>query len=166
MAAIKSKEQFFEPDPTNVVFPGLSLEKRYEVVSESCTLHAAVPEDVHSYFNAIVTLYLYGYLYYPFHTLAAERSFFAVEMALRKRLPPQKLNKWGRDRRYLRDLLEEAQQAGLLSESSVNVWSFAQLRNHFAHPNVQEIMPPGMALDPLIVAAEIINRLWPKPSPR
>jgi hypothetical protein len=164
MVAIKKKEQFFECDPTNGIFPGLSLETRYEFVSQYCSLHDGVPEDVHSYFNAIVTLYLYGWLYYPFHTLASERSFFVVEMALRKRLPPQKLNKRGRDPRFLRALLEEAERVGLLQGSAVNVGAFVEMRNHFAHPKMQEIMPPGMALDPLIAAAEIINRLWPKPA--
>ena len=56
MAAIKKKEAFFERDPTNAFFSDLSLETRYEVVSQYCSLHDGVPEDVRSYFNAIVTL--------------------------------------------------------------------------------------------------------------
>ncbi len=200
MALIKSKEQFFEPDPTNEFFSLLTLEKQYEIVSQYCNLHDGVPDDVHSYFNAIVTLYLYGWLYYPFYTLASERSFFAVEMALRKRLPPKKLDKKGRDPRFLGDLLREAKHAGLLRDEGfpslenrrasaeefdqhmaqilgraperqpevpyvdVLIQTFPWLRNRFAHPNMQNIMPPGPALDGLILAAEIINQLWPKPS--
>src|SRR5260370_15035469 len=79
-------------------------------------MHGDVPEDVRSYFNAVVTLYLFGWLYYPFFTLASERSFFAVEMALRKRLPPKKLDKKGRDPRNLVDLLREAKAAGLMRD--------------------------------------------------
>lgn len=200
MAPIKSKEQFFERDPTNDFFPFLSLEKQYEIVSRYCNLHDGVPDDVRSYFNAVVTLYLYGWLYYPFYTLASELSFFAVEMALRKRLPPKKVDKKGRDPRFLRDLLKEANDAGLLRDEGfpslenrrayakelnqhiaeivgpdqepqpevpyvdVVIQAFPWMRNRFAHPNMQNIMPPGPALDGLVVAAEIINQLWAKPS--
>jgi hypothetical protein len=200
MALIKNKEQFFERDPTNDFFPFLSLEEHYEIVSDYCSLHDGVPEDVHSYFNAIVSLYLYGWLYYPFYTLASERSFFVVEMALKKRLPPKKLSKKGRDPRFLGELLKEAKDAGLLRDEGfpslenrranaqeldqhmaeilgrapvpqpevpyvdVVIRTFPWLRNRFAHPDMQNIMPPGPALDGLILAAEIINQLWPKPN--
>jgi hypothetical protein len=200
MAPIKSREQYFERDPTNDFFPFLSLEKQYEIVSRYCKLHDGVPDDVHSYFNVVVMLYLYGWLYYPFYTLGSERSFFAVEMALRKRLPPKKVDKKGRDPRFLRDLLKEAKDVGLLRDEEfpslenrranteelnqhiaeivgpdrepqpdvpyvdVLIRAFPWVRNRFAHPNMQNIMPPGPALDGLIVAAEIINQLWAKPS--
>jgi len=45
----------------------------------------------------------------------------------------------------------------------VLIRAFPWLRNRFAHPNMQSIMPPGPALDGLILAAEIINQLWVKP---
>ncbi len=189
MATIKSKEQYFEPDPTNEIFPLLSLDKHYEMALQYCQIHGDVPEDVRSYFNAVVTLYLYGWLYYPFYTLASERSFFAVEMALRKRLPPKKLNKKGRDPRNLVDLLREAKDAGLMHDEGfpslenrrasaeeeaepepqteepyvdVLIRAFPWVRNRFAHPNMQSVMPPRAALDGLILAAEIINQLWAK----
>jgi hypothetical protein len=191
--------QFFEPDPTNEFFPSLSLEKQYEIVSQYCNLHDGVPDDVHSYFNAVVMLYLYGWLYYPFYTLASERSFFAVEMALRTRLPPKELDEQGRDMRTLTRLLREAKKAGLLRDEGfpslenrraiaeelnqhvaeilgrdpepqrevpyvdVLIQRFPWVRNRFAHPDMQNIMPPGTALDGLILAAEIISQLWPKP---
>src|SRR5260370_24991410 len=75
---IKGKEQYFKPDPNNKVFPLLSLDLHYEMVMQYCQIHWDVPEDVRSYFNAVVTLYLYGWLYYTFFTLASEPSFFAV----------------------------------------------------------------------------------------
>jgi len=189
VATIKSKEQYFEPDPTNEIFPLLSLDKHYEMALQYCQIHGDVPEDVRSYFNAVVTLYLYGWLYYPFYTLASERSFFAVEMALRKRLPPKKLNKKGRDPRNLVDLLREAKDAGLMHDEGfpslenrrasaeeeaepepqteepyvdVLIRAFPWVRNRFAHPNMQSVMPPRAALDGLILAAEIINQLWAK----
>jgi hypothetical protein len=200
METIKSFEQFFDPDPRS---PSLSpeLEKQYGIILEYCQLHEGVPEDVRSYFNAVVTLYLYGWLYYPFYTLASERSFFAVEMALKKRLPPKKLDKKGRDPRFLRYLLREARDAGQLRDEGfpslenrraiaeelnqhvaeilgrdaepqpeapyvdVLVRAFPWVRNRFAHPDMQNIMPPGPALDSLIAAAQIINQLWLKSAP-
>lgn len=114
---IKDKATFLDKDPTNDWFGLLTLDDLYEMVSQCCTLHDGVPEDVHSYFNAVVTLYLYGWLYYPFYMMASERSFFAIEMALRKRLPAsKKLDKKSRDRRGLADLLTEAKDAGLLHD--------------------------------------------------
>ena len=115
-------------------------------------------------------------------------------MALRKRLPPKKLNKKGRDPRNLVDLLGEAKAAGLVRDEGFPIlenrrasaeqeagflgWdpepqpqepyvdvltrAFPSMRNLFAHPNMQNIMPPGPALDGLILAAEIINQLWAK----
>jgi hypothetical protein len=194
VVTIKSKEQYFEPDPANEFFPYLSLDVHHEMVLQYCQIHGDVPEDVRSYFDAVVTLYLYGWLYYPFYALASERSFFAVEMALRKRLPPKKLNKKGRDARNLVDLLREAKEAGLLRDDGfpsfknrrasgreeteivgrdpehrpdelyvdVLIRAFSWLRNRFAHPNMQSIIPPGPALDSMILTAEIINQLWAK----
>lgn len=132
MVSIKSLEQFFERDPTNEFFSALTLEHLYECVSQYCTLHEGVPEDIRDYVHVIVTLYLYGWLYYPFYTLASERSFFAVEMALRKRLPPTKLDKKGRDPRKLGDLFTEAKTAGLLRDEG-----FPSLENRRA--NAEEL---------------------------
>jgi hypothetical protein len=44
----------------------------------------------------------------------------------------------------------------------VLIGAFPWMRNRFAHPDMQTIMPPGPALDGLILAAEIINQLWAK----
>lgn len=197
MPSIKKIEQFFERDPTNEFFSFLTLQHLYDCVSRYCTVHEGVPEDIRDYFHVVVSLYLYGWLYYPFYMLASERSLFAVELALRKRLPAKKLDKKGRDRRSLADLLREAKDAGLLRdegfpslenrrknaqeldeqiarisgrdpepESQLSyveglIQTLPQLRNRFAHPNMQLIMPPGPMLDSLIVTAEIINQLWP-----
>lgn len=197
MVSVKTLNQFFERDPTNDFFSLLTLEHLHGSVSQYCTPHQGVPEDIRDYFHVVVTLYLYGWLYYPFYTLASERSFFAVEMALRKRFPPQKLDKKGRDRRSLGDLLREAKDAGLLGDEGfpsldnrranaeelnqhmseilgrepepqpeipyvdVLISTSPWLRNRFAHPDMQSILTPGQALDGLILAAEIINQLWP-----
>jgi hypothetical protein len=197
MAPIKAKETFFQPDPTNDFFPLLSLEKHYEIVSKYCELLGEIPEGVRSYFNAVITLYLYGWLYYPFYTLANFLSSVVVEMALRERLP-WRPERTGQDRRGLKKLLTEAKAAGLLREEGfptlentcagaeqlrqelseffaqetevepkvpyvdVLIEALPQIRNSFAHPGIHAILAPGQALNGLILAAEIINQLWPK----
>jgi hypothetical protein len=197
VAPIKAKQQFLQPDPTNDFFPFLSLEKQYEIVSKYCELQGEIPEDVRSYFNAVISLYLYGWLYYPFYTLANFLSSVVVEMALRERFP-WRPSHVGEDRRGLKMLLKEAKAAGLLRDEGlptlenaranaeqvrqelnefmsqqtepkpkvpyvdVLIETLPKIRNSFAHPDMHEILAPGQALNGLILAAEIINQLWPK----
>jgi hypothetical protein len=188
VAPIKTKEQFFEPDPTNKAFPGLSLETHYEMVSQYCSLHDGVPEDVRDYFNSVVMLYLHGWLYYPFFTTAGFLSTFIIEMALRDRLPASNLNKKGMDLRFVGDLRDEdfpslknrrthSDELSRIMAETLGVQATAEspepyvetlirwlpkVRNDFAHPKMQSILPPGMAFDGLMLTAEIINALWPK----
>lgn len=200
ITAVKDRARFFERDATNDFFPALTLDHLYEMTSKYCTLHDGVLEEVRSYFNAVVTLYLYGWLYYPFYTLASELSFFAVEMALRKRFPPEEFDRKGRDSRSLGDLFRVAKAAGLLRDDEFPslssrraaaeeldrqiaelcdrdseqppqipyvdflIESFPKLRNRFAHPSLRQILVPGQALDGPLLAAEIINGLWPRPA--
>ena len=42
----------------------------------------------------------------------------------------------------------------------VVIESLPALRNRFAHPGIHTIVTPGMAVDSLILTAEIINQLW------
>lgn len=197
---VKDRKQFFERDETNSFFSALTLDHLYEMTGTYCTLHDGVHEEVRSYFNVVVSLYLYGWLYYPLYTLACEISFFAVEMALRKRFPPEKLTEKKRDPRNLGDLFRIAKAAGLLRDEGFPslqnrreaveefddhmaelcdqdseqtppisyvdflIRSFPSLRNRFAHPSLRQIMMPGPALDGPLLAAEIINQLWPRPS--
>lgn len=193
MANIKNKDRFFEPDPlSESLAPPLELQ--YEHLKH-CRLHEDVPEAVTSYFNAVVSLWLYGWLYYPFYTLADFLSSVVVEMALRERLPA-KPDRKGRDPRGLKVLLKEAKSAGLLRDEAfpslerrreegeemrkqlaeilgrspepapevpyaeVLIEALPRIRSSFAHPKMHAIVTPGMALDSLIVAAEIINQLW------
>lgn len=197
---VKDRKLFFKRDKTNDFFSALTLDRLYKMTSKYCTLHGGVPEEVRSYFNTVVTLYLYGWLYYPFYALALELSFFAVEMALRKRFPPKKLSRKGKDPRSLVDMLAIAKSAGVLRDEGfpslpnrraaaeeLDRWmaelchrdspqppqipyvdflikEFPKMRNRFAHPNLRQILVPGQALDGPLLAAEIINQLWPRPA--
>lgn len=190
---VKSKELFLDPDPRSAGL-GPPLEKQYDLL-EYFDLHAGVPDSIRSYMNSVVTLWLYGWLYYPFYPLAIFLSTTAVEMALKERFP-----KKGRDHRGLKKLLRKAKDAGLLRDEGfpslvhrrenapgleqetgeiigglphspsttsyvdVIIENLPEIRNKFAHPEMHAILPPGMAVDSLVLAAEVINQLWPRPS--
>lgn len=159
--------------------------------AESIRINENVREDVRSYMAAVKTLFVYGWFYYPFYTLAAFMATTAAEMALRARLP-----KKGNDSRGLGKLFNEALRAGLLGDENfpsrehirenrvllfgeepepANAPShepekpYAQrvshllthFRNVFAHPTDHWIMVPGQAFNFLILSGEVINGLWP-----
>jgi hypothetical protein len=44
----------------------------------------------------------------------------------------------------------------------VRTW-LPKVRNSFAHPKMHTILMPGQVVDSLILAAEIVNQLWPRP---
>jgi hypothetical protein len=186
--SIKKEDHFFEPDPRSQGL-GPPLTTQYEMVSYF-QLHDDVPESVRSYMNMVVTLWLYGWLYYPFYPLAVFHSTTAVELALQERFPEKR-------GRGLKKLLQTAKDAGVLTDAGfpslhkrrdaeralvgadpvptpepeppyvdVLIWALPNIRNRFAHPEIHTIMPPGTSVDFLILAAEIINQLWPVPLQR
>jgi hypothetical protein len=184
--SIKKEEHFFEPDPRSLSF-GPPLATQYEIVSYFQP-HVGVPESVRSYMNMVVRLWLYGWLYCPFYPLAVFHSTTVVEMARQERFPEKR-------GRGLKKLLQTAKEAGLLTDAGfpslqkrrdaeralvgadtvpilelpyvdVLIWTLPNIRNRFAHPEMHTIMPPNTSVDFLILAAEIINQLWPVPLQR
>ncbi len=191
METVKDEHQFFEPDPRSQSL-GPPLETQYKLL-DNFRLHDSVPEKIRGYMNSVVTLWLYGWLYYPFYSLAIFLSTTAVEMALQERFP----DKRGRG---LKKLLQAAKKADLLHDEGfpslmnrrenaamqneqfsaigghtpetppekpyvdVLIEDLPNIRNRFAHPEMHSIVPPGMVEDSLIVAAEIVNQLWSPPS--
>jgi len=188
---VKNKEQFFEPDPRSQGL-GPALENQYELL-DYFRLHDGVPESVRSYMNTVVTLWLYGWLYYPFYPLTIFLSASAVEMALQERFPDKRgkglkrLLRLAKTAGLLRDegfpSLKHRREIGAVTDDQISeiigkapeslsvrpyvdvlIENLPQVRNRFAHPEMHAIVPPGMAVDSLIVTTEIINQLWPAPS--
>lgn len=167
MMSIKGVKEFLEPDPTSAAWGLSSIEDHYQLIEE-LRLNPGVPQSVREYFDSIVTLYLYGWLYYHFYTLTQFLSATAVEMALRERLPKQLDPKTGRDKRGLRRLLRQASETGLLRQENLPHFNLEAviaglplIRNKFAHPDIHTILMPGMAFSGLQLAVGIINQLWP-----
>jgi hypothetical protein len=157
--------------------------------AERIQVNETAPEDVRSYMEAVKTLYVYGWFYYPFYTLAAFLATTAVEMALVTKF--QKRRSPGLARLYRLALKQgmireenfpsrkhvQANRALLFGEetqlpdtpSPEREKPYAErvgdlltyFRNVFAHPTGHWIMTPGNALDFLVLAGEVINQLWP-----
>jgi hypothetical protein len=122
METVKPRDQFFEPNSRLLAFKvrevgaiqwrDASLDDHYSDL-DGLDLSPGVPEEVVGYVNVVKTLYLYGWLYYPFFATCQCLSGMAVEMALRTRLP----NASGkRDGRTLSTLLRKAVDSGLLRD--------------------------------------------------
>lgn len=190
--SIKSKQQYFEPDPRSRSLAP-PLENQYELL-DYFRLHEGVPEQVRNYMNSVVTLWLYAWLYYPFYPLTIFLSATAVEMALEERFPKKRGRGLGKllqiakeagllsdegfsslkhrlenaamlDRRTEASTGKGPQSRRKLSSVDVVTEALSKVRNSFAHPKMHTIVAPGMTVDGLIVAAEIINQLWPAPRP-
>jgi hypothetical protein len=170
--------------------------------AERIRIGEAVPVDVRSYIEAVKTLFVYGWFYYPFFTLSAFMATTPVEMALKL-----KLQQRPDDPSSLKSLFDRAIAQGLLSDqgfaSRESAEAYSQnleahmaaafgeseaasgpgsvgpsppyvqrvadfmrhFRNAFAHPSGHWILLPGQALDFLVLAAEVINQLWPGEAP-
>jgi hypothetical protein len=200
METLKELPKITEPDTRSTAFvkfnsstgttEPITLEDNYRYV-EYVQLTESVPEDVRSYMEAVKTLFVYGWFYYPFYTLSVLLATTAVEMALRARFP-----KKGPDFRGLGRLFRRAINEGILRDenfpslkhvqanrpiifpeteqsqigaASQPEQSYAErvanglihFRNEFAHPHAHWILPPGPAFDFLVLAGEVINQLWP-----
>ncbi len=181
---------FVKLDRVRGVAERVTIEDNYRVLVEYVQLHDGVPEEIRSYMEAVRSLFLYGWFYYPFYTLAAFLATTAVEMALRTRFPRQ-----GRDYRGLAKLFKRAISEGALRDEKFPsrehvrahrtmvmeairgpedepvtladrpyveevAEKLTRIRNDFAHPRAQWIMAPGQAIDFLVLAAEVINQCW------
>lgn len=113
---MKPLEQLFAPDPANLGFVALdSATGRGRPVTLAdqharaavLALPAHVPEDVRGYFDSARTLWVYGWLHYPFYTWAGLHAGICVEMALKQRAAADGLP-GGAQRWTLERLLREA----------------------------------------------------------
>lgn len=62
-----------------------ALRDDYEVVKE-LALPERVPQSIRDYFDGTRMLWLHGWFYYPFYSMAAVHSYLCVELALKERL--------------------------------------------------------------------------------
>jgi hypothetical protein len=82
------------------------LRDYYEAAAD-LALPSSVPQDVRDYFDAVRMLWVHGWFYYPFYTLATVHSGLCVEMALRERFRLEGLT-FSQRGGALKKMLEEA----------------------------------------------------------
>jgi len=197
---MKEFAELTKPDPRNRFFARLNaaqgsakpltLEYYYECTA-AIRLNAGVPDDVHNYMETVKSLFVYGWYYYPFCTVAGSLSMFVIEMALRIRMRIR-----ARNGPRLRGLLDRALKQGLIQKKwasrmdQLERWEFAwnldtsfpeefshpvtsilegsnvarqtvKMRNSFAHGEFEPVSFPRDALQIITVASEVINQLWP-----
>lgn len=194
---MKRFDELTEPDQRNDLFvrlgpngrawEPLTLEYYYRCAA-NIMLNPEVPDDIRSYMETLKSLFVYGWYYYPFCTLAGRLVPTLVEMALRARMP-----KRGEDWRGLRRLFKQALSNGLIKEEWVSgiaglgPWQLrrgvvpgdalavrpgivrantalevlAEVRNSFVHPEMDQVSFPDAALEAMIICGEIINQVWP-----
>jgi len=87
----KALEEIGKPDVTGFVVidsegnpHSISLADEYGN-AESLELPSSVPENVRLYWDAVRMLWLHGWFYYPFYTMATLHASLAVEMAIKER---------------------------------------------------------------------------------
>jgi predicted nuclease with RNAse H fold len=156
-----------EPDVPKQ-FPGLTEEVWLEEAMEP-QLIAAVPEDVFRLFEIARGSILYGWFFYPLHSLASEQLHRVEEAAARAKcklegIPTTVTGKGGKvySRKYA-DLIQDLALRGLIRGDEHHLWDAARKsRNHSSHPERPEIRPPGMALSAIAVTARKINQLFDK----
>jgi hypothetical protein len=163
--------------------------------ADAIRISEAAPEPVRTYMEATKTLYAYGWFYYPFFTLSVFIATTAVEMALRLKLQKgpndhsrlKALFDEGIRKGLLKDEgfpsreavrensaamfgeNEEPPETLPSGESRSYTEKVAEVmrhfRNVFAHPSGHWILPPGPAVNFLVLAGEVINQLWPGKAP-
>jgi hypothetical protein len=130
MEKLKTLDDILQPDPrqrawsilnhsTGVVRPRL-LSDHYAEVS-AIVLHDGVPEEVRNHFQTTRHLCIYSWFVYSFMVVAEFHAFATLELALRKRLPPDSF-KASRPP-TLRKLLQIAIAENWLCDAALGKWN-------------------------------------------
>jgi len=118
METLKRAEDVHQPDARSLSWARLdrpdnvAFQDRYSEVA-ALQLNPGAPAAVRSYFATIQNVCVYAWFAYDFYALVVFLSYTLIEMALRIRLPIT-----GKDRRGLRDLLEDAIERKLIREKA------------------------------------------------
>lgn len=185
---LRPAEFITEPDPRNAVMvridpvAGTSRAMTAADLHEmmSCLfLNTTVPEKVAQHFETVKNLFLYSWFIYRFQPVAELQSLACLEFALRERFANEIMTGTIDKRNaMLRGLLTFAVGSGVIKSEGLSNWSHAsdpegafadflattlpQIRNNWAHGS-DELLPSARTIIELV--AEIINQLFPPPSP-
>jgi len=158
-------ENWLLPDPESLAYSSIELDgvvfekKPEEWIRQifSPQLSDNVPLEVKNLFEVARGALVYGFLYFPLYTLAAEQLFRVAETAITLKCVllncPQK--------RTFEKKLNWLKERGVLSTIEEKSWQkVRKYRNASSHPDDQEMFPPGWAIDFLFYITENINKLF------
>jgi hypothetical protein len=151
LAALDRRWQYFSVTP----------EQWTEIVSE-VKLADEVPEEVQKQIELCKKLCLHSLFVYEFVTVAMERSFLAIETALKLKRRAMT----GRNESLtLGPLLDWAVKEKILNGITQDMKeAIRDLRNRFSHPEKQMIDMPGSALSILQRNVAMINLIYERSS--
>jgi hypothetical protein len=117
-----------------------------------------VPEDLQRLFEVARGAMIYGYVFYPLCTLAAEQLFRVAEASITHKC---KLLGTPKSKKSFNKKLEWLLDNGVISSSEFRLWdSVRTLRNIASHPEHQLIFTPGDAIEILENISKQINFLF------
>jgi hypothetical protein len=124
----------------------------------SPALVSTVPEDVQALFEVARGAMVYGFLFYPLYTLAAEQLLRVAEAAVSHKCGQMHAPKRAKT---LDDRIKWLNENGAISDDQLLRWhATRELRNYASHPERQSIMTPGNAIGYVERTAELINNLF------
>jgi len=161
---------YYEPDEICKLMKNLDLntgkttrttEKDFIRAINDVELHSSVPLHIRNMFEISKALFAYGYLYYPFCTLAVEQALKCLEAVLSRKYDIKggpRLNEDGRTTVF-RDKIEYLYSAGMISGRQKKILhDFRHLRNISFHPEYQQIL--GHYDGTLRVLVHLMNEVW------
>jgi hypothetical protein len=156
------------PDAAGRSVRPLKMEDLHSLVAP-LELSRAVPDEIRNEFDTARNAFVYSWFVYEFATLAEQRVFAVLELALRRRLDPappntnkspglSKLLKLATDRGYLRRDDFAVPSLSGPGEMACSLDFLPMLRNHVAHGNVH-LLPQG-TLDGIRLCRDVIDALF------
>ncbi len=147
---IITSENYYLPDETIESFGFLErktgeqrpiTEEDMINLASNLTLNEYVPNEINEMFEASKALYMYGYLYWTFLTLAQEQSFKAFEATIAKTHEIVFGNNYspnGKKRLQLSDMINCLVKFGIIPEEKERkYWAIRNFRNQSFHPSMQ-----------------------------
>ncbi len=165
---LRHRDQVFIDAATGKCRP-MRLEDFHDMVAP-IALDTSIPSAVREQFDVARNAFIYSWFVYEFATLAEQRCYATLEMALRLRLDPAALPNTSRSP-GLANLLKTATERGWLRREDFSMRSISgsgeamcsldlipMMRNHVMHGNIQ-LLPQGTP-DVLRLCVDIMNRLF------
>lgn len=167
-------DNWLVPDPINSVFVSIDAAGRPRPMTGEDWIEQilrprlvdSVPLEIKRLFEVARGAMVYGFLFYPVYSLAAEQMFRVTEAAVAAKYkkcggPPQK-NKTRSDSPTFEKMVKWLRDNDIIAEREDNVLDkMREIRNASSHPRDQQIILPGHAVEITSFIAELVNTLFP-----